>query len=97
MGLDVELAEIRDFLALHEPFDSLRTAELDRLTPQLAIRYHRRGSVLVSRGEVVDRLLVLRSGAAEARDENGVLVDRGAAGSTFGMVSLTTGDPHHSS
>ncbi|MEO7421300.1 MAG: DUF294 nucleotidyltransferase-like domain-containing protein [Ornithinibacter sp.] len=93
MGVDVELAEIRDFLVLHEPFDTLRTAELDRLTPDLTLRYHRRGSVLISRGEVVNHLVMLRSGAAEVRDENGALVDRGAAGATFGAVSLTTGGP----
>lgn len=89
--MDVELAEIRDFLALHEPFDTLTAAQLDRLTPLLTIRYHRRGSVLVARGESVHDLVVLRSGAAEARDENGALVARGAAGASFGENSLSTG------
>ncbi|MGB7818655.1 MAG: putative nucleotidyltransferase substrate binding domain-containing protein [Ornithinibacter sp.] len=91
MGMDVELAEIRDFLAAHEPFDMLPRAELDGLPPLLTIRYYRRGSVLLPRGETVPHLVVLRSGAAEVRDANGVLVDRGAAGATFGASSLRSG------
>ena len=43
MALDVELAEIRDFLAQHAPFDSLPSGVLADLPRRLTVEYHRRG------------------------------------------------------
>ena len=48
MPLNVELAEIRDFLAAHVPFDSLPGAVLESVPPRLSIGYHRRGSVVLA-------------------------------------------------
>ena len=47
MALDVELAEIRDFLAAHAPFDSLPPVVLESIPAQLSIGYHRRGTVVL--------------------------------------------------
>lgn len=49
MAVDVELAEIRDFLVLHEPFDTLSTADLDRLTPMLSVPAARPDTTLTLR------------------------------------------------
>jgi CBS domain-containing protein len=92
MALDVELAEVREFLAQHEPFDSLPPAVLDRLPSVMTVEYFRRGSRLASRGHDDHRLFVLRSGAAEVHDAAGDLVDRGGAGWCFAPMT-TQGGP----
>ena len=93
MALDVELSEVRDFLAHHEPFDVLPAAVLDTLPARMTIEYFRRGSTLIERGRDNHHLYVLRSGAAEVHDAQGTLVDRGGEGSCFGSISLTQGNP----
>lgn len=93
MGLDVELSEVRDFLARHEPFDALPAAELDALPARMTMRYVRRGSSLIAVGQDNHHLHVLRSGAADVRDAQGTLVDRGGEGACFGSITLTRGNP----
>lgn len=93
MALDVELSETRDFLARHEPFDVLPAAALDALPTRMSVEYFRRGGRIVERGRDNSFLYVLRSGAAEVRDAQGTLVDRGGEGSCFGSISLTLGNP----
>lgn len=93
MPLNVELAEIRDFLAAHAPFDSLPAAVLESIPPRLSIGYHRRGTVVLAEGSTPDELLVVRSGAVELRDGAGELVERGAAGTCIGGAALATGSP----
>jgi CBS domain-containing protein len=93
MALDVELSETRDFLARHEPFDALPASVLDRLPALMTLRYVRRGGQLIERGRNNHHLLVLRSGAAEVRDAQGALVDRGGEGACFGSITLTQGNP----
>jgi CBS domain-containing protein len=93
MGLEVELAEIRDFLAQHEPFDGLPGEVLDALPARLDIEYFRRGSKLIAKGRDNHHLYVLRSGAVEILDAHGTLVDRGGAGSCHGSITLTQGNP----
>ena len=93
MGLEVELAEIRDFLAQHEPWDGLPGAVLDALPSSLAIEYFRRGTRLIARGRDNHHLYVLRSGAVEVHDAQGTLIERSGAGSCHGSITLTTGNP----
>jgi CBS domain-containing protein len=93
MPLSAELTEVRDFLARHEPFDTLPTAVLDRLPARMTLQYVRRGTRLLERGRDNDHLLVLRSGAADVRDAQGSLVDRGGEGACFGSITLTEGSP----
>lgn len=87
-AMDVELAEIRDFLAEHAPFDRLPREALARLPRRCTLRYARRGSVVLDVGDRGDGLYVVRSGAVEVRDETGGLVDRAGTGEAFGMSSL---------
>lgn len=86
--MDAELAEIRDFLARHAPFDRLPAEELAGLPRRCTLRYARRGSVVLAVGDHGDGLYVVRSGAVEVRDETGDLVDRVGTGEAFGMSSL---------
>lgn len=93
MPLNVELAEIRDFLAAHAPFDGLPPAVLESIPPRLSVGYHRRGTVVLAEGSTPVELLVVRSGAVELRDSDGELVERGAAGTCIGGAALATGSP----
>ena len=96
MALDVELAEIRDFLASHAPFSELPDEELTALPPQLGVVYRRRGSTVLAAGASVEELLVVRSGAVEHRDGAGRLLERGGAGTTVGGEALVSGTPQAS-
>ncbi len=93
MTPDVELTEIRDFLALHPPFDTLPPPVLDTLPGDLRIEYFRRGTYLVAIGRDNHHLYVLRSGAVDVHDDQGALVDRGEAGACFGSITLVNGNP----
>ncbi len=93
MALDVELSEIRDFLAQYPPFDSLPRHELDALPTELEIQYFRRGTDILARGRDNHHLYVVRSGAVDIFDDSGVLVDRGEAGTCFGSISLLGANP----
>lgn len=91
--MNVELTAVRDFLAAHHPFDMLPPAELDGLVPRLKSRYYRRGSVILSAGRVTDAVYVLRSGAVDITDMNGVLADRAGEGNVFGVSSARDDSP----
>ncbi|MEI2764827.1 MAG: putative nucleotidyltransferase substrate binding domain-containing protein [Dermatophilaceae bacterium] len=93
MTPDVELTEIRDFLAQHPPFDTLPVEVLDALPGQLRIEYFRRGTYLVAIGRDNHHLYVLRSGAVDVHDDQGALVDRGEEGTCFGSITLVSGNP----
>ncbi|MDO5699752.1 MAG: putative nucleotidyltransferase substrate binding domain-containing protein [Dermatophilus congolensis] len=91
--MDVELAEIRDFLAAHPPFDELPVAELDALPGALKVRYARRGSHLMRQGEPNDEVFIVRSGAVDISDNAGELVERGDTGTCFGTTTVIEGGP----
>ncbi|GGL38464.1 cyclic nucleotide-binding/CBS domain-containing protein [Phycicoccus endophyticus] len=93
MALEVELAEVRDFLAQHEPFAGLPAPVLEDLPARMSMRYVRRGAPVIARGEDNHHLVLLRSGAADVHDAQGTLVDRGEAGTSFGSITLTQGNP----
>lgn len=93
MALDVELREIRDFLARHEPFASLPAATLDALPARMHVEYHRRGTEILERGKDNEVLYVLRSGAVDVHDAQDTLVERGEEGTSFGSITLTQGNP----
>lgn len=91
--MDVELAEIRDFLAAHAPFDELPAETLAGLPARSILRYARRGTVVLDVGESGEGLYVVRSGAVDIADETGELVERVGEGGGFGMSSLMEGRP----
>ena len=92
-GADIELTQVRDFLAEHEPFDALPERDLRRTASAMAARYHRRGSAIMAVGQDNHDLIVVRSGAIEIRDADGGLIGRGAEGETLGTTTLVGGNP----
>jgi len=78
--MDVELIEIREFLAGHAPFDQLPEAELDLLPKRLTVRYLRRGSAFPPPDDAEPNLYIMRRGAVELRDDEGALVSKLAEG-----------------
>lgn len=91
--MDVELAEVRQFLARCAPFDELPGELLDHLPPKLSQRYHRRGAVILDAGEANDILHIIRSGAVEVCDPAGALLDARDEGDCFGYSTLTHSGP----
>jgi CBS domain-containing protein len=63
MSMNVELQEIRDFIAGIPPFDRLPDEALNRMTHQLSIRYIRRGKAMPPDEAVEPSLYILRQGA----------------------------------
>src|SRR5699024_10950789 len=77
--MDVELVEVRDFLARCAPFDDLPASVLDRLPARLTQRYHRRGSVIVDAGQSNDTLHIIRTKTEEDCFGYSTLVHGGAS------------------
>jgi CBS domain-containing protein len=74
--MQIELIEIRDFLAAHHPFDALPEDALDRLPRLLSVRYLRRGTPFPPPDADARYLYVVRQGAVELRDRRGELIDK---------------------
>ncbi|MDO5734948.1 MAG: DUF294 nucleotidyltransferase-like domain-containing protein [Propionibacteriaceae bacterium] len=91
--MDIELSEIRQFLAQYPPFDELSAQALNELPRQLTARYYKRGSTLVTAGRSNQFMFVLRSGAVDILDPHGALVERSEPGTCFGMSSVIAGGP----
>ncbi|MDZ7752425.1 MAG: putative nucleotidyltransferase substrate binding domain-containing protein [Gammaproteobacteria bacterium] len=81
--MEIELLEIRDFLAHHPPFDALPEGELDDLPRHMEVRYLRRGGDFPPTGADGRWLHVVRSGAIELRDGNGRLCEKLGEGSLY--------------
>ena len=72
--MEVELLEVRDFLAGIPPFDGLPAAVLDRLPRSLSIRYLRRGAPFPPPDGDGPSLYVVRQGALELRTDRDEVV-----------------------
>lgn len=89
--MDIELAEIRDFIAARHPFDLLPEDELATITSAISVRYLRRGQVLMEPGERVETLSLVRSGALETFTPEGALLARLDSGEAGGVRALLRG------
>ncbi len=75
--MEIELIEIRDFLARHPPFEVLPDAVLDHLPGNLSIRYLRRGGAFPPpTSDDRQYLYIIRSGAIEFRGSDGNLCEK---------------------
>ncbi len=81
--MEIELLEIRDFLAHHPPFDALAAGELDELPRHMEVRYLRRGGDFPPPGPNGHWLYVIRSGAIELRDDDGRLCEKLGEGALY--------------
>ncbi len=95
--MDVELIEIRDFIATHHPFDLLPAAVLSDIATKLEARYARQGKRLIDVGDQVDNLYIVRTGALETHDPSGQLLARKGEGETAGVDALLHGGESHNS
>ncbi len=91
--MEVEQLEIRDFLAAHAPFDRIDTERLDRVTASIEIRYIRAGRDIVTLGQTITELAMIRSGAVEIQRRDGSLYSRLGPGELFGQLALMTARP----
>jgi CBS domain-containing protein len=89
--MSVELAEIRDFLAAHAPFDGLPDDVLDRLPASLSVRYLRRGTPVPPPDADRAYLYIVRQGAVETRDRRGELVDKQGEGGLYAAPCTANG------
>ncbi len=83
ISMEIELIEIRDFLAHRHPFDALPEERLNQLPETLQIRYMRRGSAFPPVDSNGDYLYIVRSGAIELRDGKGKLHGKLAEGDYY--------------
>ncbi len=93
--MDVELLEIRDFLAAHHPFDQLPDGALSNMVGKIEIRYFKRGNPVLEPGQAIDHLHILRSGAVEVTRSDGELLARLGEGDLFGYRALLEGRQVH--
>lgn len=89
--MQVELLEIRDFLAAHHPFDQLPDTSLSTLVGKIEVRYFRRASTVLEPGQTIAHLHVVRSGAVEVTQADGELLARLGEGDLFGYRALLRG------
>ncbi len=89
--MDIEIVEIRDFLAAHHPFDLLPDDALNDLVRQIEIRYLRRNMTIMTPGEPAEFLYVIRTGAVETRDPDGQLLARLGEGEVCGIRAFLRG------
>ncbi len=81
--MEIELAEIRDFLVAHPPFSVLPNEVADLLPEKIMIRYVRHGSDMLKDNHCFPGLYVIRRGAVEIRDNSDELQDKLAEGDIF--------------
>ncbi|MES9845086.1 MAG: cyclic nucleotide-binding/CBS domain-containing protein, partial [Candidatus Sedimenticola sp. 6PFRAG5] len=75
--MEIELLEIRDFLASHHPFDQLSESALSELPGKLQVRYYRRDSAIPDSGSLESFLYIVRTGAVELCNEGELLARLG--------------------
>ena len=90
--MDVELIEIREFLAIHPPFDHLPADVLDTLPKRLTVRYLRRGSSFPLTDMPAAALPILRRGAIEFRDGKGDLLEKLGEGDLYPAPCMGPGE-----
>lgn len=93
--MDIEVSEVVDFLSAHAPFSELPRRERVELAREMGIRYFRRGSVILEHGASNDQLHLIRSGAVDLTDADGILIDRNTTGDTFGSLTIMREAPSH--
>ncbi|MEN8175637.1 MAG: putative nucleotidyltransferase substrate binding domain-containing protein [Pseudomonadota bacterium] len=81
--MEIELVELRDFLASQAPFDTLPEEILDDLPDHLSVRYVRRGAAFPPPDDEGTYLYIIRSGAIELCDDHGELCEKLGEGDLY--------------
>jgi len=82
--MDIELLEIRDFLAANHPFDQLPDAALAELPTMLQVRYFRRNINVADSNSLNSQLFLIRTGAVEMFSAENEILARLGEGDVFG-------------
>lgn len=85
-----ELADYFDFLKDHDPFSDLSPEQLADTVRNLEVAYFRGGEEIFRIGDHVDGLYIVRKGAVEVSEEEGLLIAREGEGECFGFPALLT-------
>ncbi len=85
--MDVEVLEVRDWLAATVPFDGLASEALSALARDVSIRYVPRGREVPERDGTARAFSLVRSGAVELRDDEGRAIARRAEGDPVGWLA----------
>ena len=80
--MEIELIEIRDFIAQQHPFDLLTLEQLNELTPKLEVRYVRRGKSFPPQNNTAC-MYIIRTGAVELRDAEDILIGKLGEGDIY--------------
>lgn len=81
--MEIELIEIRDFIAQHSPFDLLDEEALNNLPKKLTIRYFRQGSIFPDLTIKNKSLYIIRTGAIELRNQFEQLIEKLGEGDIY--------------
>jgi CBS domain-containing protein len=87
-----ELLAIHDFIRECLPFDQLPDSIIEKVLSDIEVSYHSKGSQF-GQQDLAGGLRILRSGAAELRCANDLLLDRLAEGDSFNLMGLNTEQP----
>jgi len=77
----LEIDDKKQFISQCPPFDHLNDDALSRCLNELTIQYHKAGELL-DRSDI-QKVLILRTGSVEIRDQEGEFFDRMSAGDVF--------------
>jgi CBS domain-containing protein len=89
--MNIELQEIRSFLANNHPFDLLSEKTLSDLSEKLQIRNFSRNSEIPDTGTLFDHLYLIRTGKVELNTAEGELQARLGENDMFGYRSSHVG------
>lgn len=88
--MQAEISEIHNFLSKNPPFDSLPMEALKKAASSIDVSYFRAGSTILSYGEDINELYIIRSGVVELHRRRGELYNRLDRGDIFGEMGLMT-------
>ncbi len=88
--MDANLAEIRGFLAVTQPFDALPAGALDALATAITIVPAPRDATVVKPRQHLSALYLVRSGKIELRSLHGEVWAQRLEGQTFGLRALVS-------
>lgn len=90
--MEIELKEIRDFIAVLPPFDQLPENVVDELTKKITIQYVHDGKALPIDGETEPHLYIVRKGLISIHDKNNQLMGQLGEGDVCTMFCVESTD-----
>lgn len=86
--MEIESLEIFQYLTSCEPISKLEKKQQQEITRSIEIVYFRRGTVILEPGLKNDWLYIVRSGAVERSEADGLVIAKFSEGDIFGQASL---------